>query len=113
MDTTSTNNENDINNSRKYERTVRKDQTSKGDGTSASNEDIANNSRSYEKLWQQSYTKSLTCRGRVDWIMKNDTLVEYYHLPKTCEKMRLSKAGKEDALSSDLYNMIPLIQQGV
>ena len=36
-------------------------------------------------LWQDRYTKPLTCRGRVNWEMKNDTFLEYYHLPKTCE----------------------------
>ena len=30
-------------------------------------------------------TMPLKCRGRVNWEMSNDTFVELYHLPKTCE----------------------------
>ena len=44
--------------------------------------------------WRDDYTESLTCRARVNWDMANDTLVEFYHIPKLCP-------GKED--------MIPLI----
>ena len=32
----------------------------------------------------KKYNKPLTCRGRVTWNMTNDTMVEYYHVPKTC-----------------------------
>jgi len=32
----------------------------------------------------KKYNKPLTCRGRVTWNMANDTMVEYYHIPKTC-----------------------------
>lgn len=44
--------------------------------------------------WRDDYTESLTCRARVNWDMDNDTLVEFYHIPKLCP-------GKDD--------MIPLI----
>ena len=33
---------------------------------------------------KMSFNKPLTCRGRVSWEMENDTMVEFYHLPKTC-----------------------------
>jgi hypothetical protein len=35
--------------------------------------------------WHHEYDVSLKCRGRVDWDMKNDSLIELYHLPKTCD----------------------------
>ena len=38
-----------------------------------------------QSKWRKRYTQPLTCRGRVEWTMANDTLVEHYHLPKTCE----------------------------
>mmetsp|Transcript_1721 Transcript_1721/g.3795 ORF Transcript_1721/g.3795 Transcript_1721/m.3795 type:complete len:403 (+) Transcript_1721:197-1405(+) len=34
----------------------------------------------------------LTCRGRVNWEMRNDTMVEFYHLPKTCGDSNASVA---------------------
>lgn len=37
--------------------------------------------------WYHEYNVSLKCRGRVNWEMKNDTFIELYHLPKTCEFM--------------------------
>ena len=43
--------------------------------------------------------KSLTCRGRVNWEMSNDTFIEIYHLPKTCTQK------KNGAVN------VPLIQQ--
>jgi hypothetical protein len=46
------------------------------------NDDIA--TERLRSQWRDEYTKPLTCRGRVLWNMDNDTLVEVYHLPKTC-----------------------------
>ncbi|KAL7539066.1 hypothetical protein ACHAXR_013271 [Thalassiosira sp. AJA248-18] len=61
-----------------------------------------------QSIWQQSYTKSLSCRGRVDWEMKNDTFIEYYHLPKTCGVVS-SKAGKGERIDKSDIPTIPLI----
>jgi hypothetical protein len=47
----------------------------------------SNNNDVIDKLrpiWRDIYSEQLTCRGRVDWIMDNDTMEEYYHIPKTC-----------------------------
>jgi hypothetical protein len=51
-----------------------------------------NNNNNNRSVWRQQaiiwhnkkYNKPLTCRGRIIWNMANDTMVEYYHLPKTC-----------------------------
>jgi len=46
------------------------------------NDDI----KKYQSDWQETYkSNTLNCRGRVKWHMKNDSMVELYHLPKTCE----------------------------
>jgi hypothetical protein len=47
---------------------------------------VDNRSSTWQAIrWHdKKYNKPLTCRGRVTWNMANDTLVEYYHIPKTC-----------------------------
>ena len=46
----------------------------------------------YQSDWQETYkSNTLNCRGRVKWHMKNDSKVELYHLPKTCETPYKSK----------------------
>ena len=37
-----------------------------------------------KRAWRKSLNTPLSCRGRVNWEMRNDTMVEFYHLPKTC-----------------------------
>jgi len=61
-----------------------------------------------QSLWQGSYTTSLTCRGRVSWERRNDTLVEYYHVPRTCEDMPSNKKTRKKIDGSNA-SMIPLI----
>mmetsp|Transcript_46785 Transcript_46785/g.98270 ORF Transcript_46785/g.98270 Transcript_46785/m.98270 type:complete len:561 (-) Transcript_46785:397-2079(-) len=77
--------------------------------TSESSDTINNNVNAKLLLdWRNKYTKSLTCRGRVNWEIKNDTQIEYYRLPKTCGDMAPSKkAGK--VLDNANIPMIPLI----
>ncbi len=48
-------------------------------------------------IWRDWYSEPLTCRGRVDWIMENDTKEEYYHIPKTCVDGALPSAGRRNA----------------
>mmetsp|Transcript_17721 Transcript_17721/g.32181 ORF Transcript_17721/g.32181 Transcript_17721/m.32181 type:complete len:574 (+) Transcript_17721:103-1824(+) len=72
--------------------------------------DVNNEDNNIEKLqtkWRDIYTKSLTCRGRVNWERKNDTLIEYYRIPKTCEVS--SEAGKTmDNLDVPMIPLIPV-----
>lgn len=69
------------------------------DGKHAKHGIGSNTTEPEQSSWRKRYTQSLTCRGRVNWHMKNDTLVEYYHLPKTCN----AKKEKDD------FRMIPLV----
>jgi len=56
---------------------------------SIENKDII---KKYQSDWQETYKlNTLNCRGRVKWHMKNDSKVELYHLPKTCETPSKSK----------------------
>ena len=56
-----------------------------GDGKSDVNiNDDDSTTERIRSQWREEYTKPLTCRGRVHWNMDNDSLVEVYHLPKTC-----------------------------
>ena len=46
----------------------------------------------YQSNWQEIYkADTINCRGRVKWYTKNDSKVELYHLPKTCETPSKSK----------------------
>lgn len=62
-------------------------------------------------IWRDSYSEPLTCRGRVDWIMENDTMEEYYHIPKTCVDGALPSAGRRNAkyIDGSGIGMTPLI----
>lgn len=62
-------------------------------------------------IWRDSYSEPLTCRGRVDWIMENDTMEEYYHIPKTCVDGALPSAGIRNAkyIDGSGIGMTPLI----
>jgi len=61
------------------------------------------------ELWRDEYSKPLTCRGRVNWEKRNNTLVEIYHLPKTCG-LHVSKAGKSREKNYSLpFDVTPLI----
>ncbi|KAL3808860.1 hypothetical protein ACHAXA_004147 [Cyclostephanos tholiformis] len=63
------------------------------------------------KIWRDIYSEPLTCRGRVNWNVENDTMEEYYHIPKTCVDGLLSSTEKKDAkhIDSSEFIMIPLI----
>ena len=55
--------------------------------------------KKYQSNWRDTYKpNTVNCRGRVKWHVKNDSMVELYHLPKTCE------------VSKHIPN-IPLIQE--
>ncbi|KAL7473760.1 hypothetical protein ACHAXS_014231 [Conticribra weissflogii] len=61
------------------------------------------------QLWRDEYNKPLTCRGRVNWEKHNNSLVEIYHLPKTCG-VSVSKAGKNrDKNYTHSLDVTPLI----
>jgi len=50
---------------------------------SIENKDI---NKKYQSDWRRTYKpNTINCRGRVKWHVKNDSMVELYHLPKTCE----------------------------
>jgi hypothetical protein len=46
------------------------------------------------KWHNKKYNKPLTCRGRIIWNMANDTMIEYYHIPKTCIDYDPTAPGK-------------------
>ena len=77
---------------------------------------ISRNSSPEKKLqsiWKEVYTKPLTCRGRVNWNIENDTLIELYHLPKTCGEISSKKSRKEKNIPSayahnDILPLIPI-----
>lgn len=60
-----------------------------------------------QSKWRNRYKKALTCRGRVDWDITNDTLNEYYHLPKTCQVLASKKGKLTDNISKQ--SIVPLI----
>lgn len=64
-----------------------------------------------QSKWRDRYKKALTCRGRVDWEITNDTLNEYYHLPNTCEVLT-SNTANLTYIKSD-KSLIPLIQEKI
>jgi hypothetical protein len=57
-------------------------------------------------LWAESSFRqhhALTCRGRVNWQMNNDTFIEVYHLPKTCIQHTPAPGDQQ-------VEIVPLIQ---
>lgn len=67
--------------------------------------DIRKQISSAQSSWSEKYTTPLTCRGRVNWEIQNDTFVELYHLPKTCG---LSKSGKAEKGRTGMIPLMPL-----
>ena len=66
---------------------------------SIENKDI----KKYQSEWQETYKpNTINCRGRVKWHVKNDSMVELYHLPKTCATPSKSK----------YIPVVPLITEG-
>lgn len=75
-------------------------------GNSSNNTHNTTNVETLQSKWRERYSTALTCRGRVDWEITQDSLHEHYHLPKTC-KVATSKTGNFLDINSEA--MVPLI----
>lgn len=58
-------------------------------------------------MWRVRYARPLTCRGRVNWEGRNDTLVEFYHVPRTCADMPLASKKARRAVDVPMIPLIP------